>query len=641
MCGICGVISERLSPMERKEAVTRMCDAMHHRGPDDFGASDFDSVCLGMRRLRIIDTSAQGSQPMHNEDGSVWVVFNGEIYNFRSLRAELARRGHQFQSKSDTEVLLHLYEEHEAECCKRLRGMFAFAIWDERRKQLLLGRDRLGIKPLYYAQLGDGWIFGSELRALLASNLLDSTLDLPALDAFLAFGYVPPPRTLVRGVKVLPPGHLMRIQGVHCTLERWWDFPEPGSRSCPDSEVVPRLRELLEESIQLHQISDVPLGAFLSGGVDSSAVVGLMSRLSNGPIRTFSIGFEDAPAGYDEREIARETARLFGTDHAEVVVKGSTVRDELERMMASIDQPSFDGLNTFLISQAAKEGGLTVSLSGLGGDEIFGGYDTYRVIPRWGKITQWWARIPEALRSTIAKGTMAAFGGNGISSAERSRKFKRLCWVDSPVGLYALARLNLWPQERDSLYADHVLAEVRGDPERIDVMGLLSSLAPASASSWRMVSLLEMQAYMGWRLLRDTDTMSMAHSLEIRVPLIDHEVVEFVCGLRVGWEKRWGHPKRLLTQSLEDILPAALLNRKKQGFAFPMEKWMNEDLREIIEEALSPASVRKRGLFSPPQIERLYRDFQAKRVGYPAIWQFVVLELWMREVLDRQIQVVG
>lgn len=633
MCGICGVVSADISPDERRQVVGRMCAALVHRGPDDVGIRDFGTACIGMRRLSIIDTSPKGHQPMPNEDRSAWLVLNGEIYNFQALRDELLGRGHVFRSHSDAEPILHLYEEKGASCCESLRGMFGFALWNDRENSLLLVRDRLGIKPLYYAEIKGGWAFASEVRAIISAGLVKTDLDFTAFDQYISFGCVPPPRTMVKGIRALLPGHRAKIEKGRLTIEKWWDFPEPGSNPLGDEEILAGIRETLEESIRLHRISDVPIGAFLSGGIDSTAVVGLMSRERKAPVRTFSIGFDDAPDGFDERKYARATSRAFWTEHTEVVVGGATIREEIPRVIRHMDQPSFDGVNSFLISRAAKAGGLTVALSGLGGDEVFGGYDSFRMIPRWGKMACLWGGVPGPIRGALVKAFQGR-GRDGIGAAsERARKVGRLRWVDSPLGLYALARLVLWPEEKAGLYSPD-LQSLLDRPDREDAMDLLHGMVAPGDGMWRMVSLLEMQCYMGWRLLRDTDVMSMAHSLEVRVPFIDHKVVELVCGLRSGWENAWGHPKRLLTESLSDILPAEVVHRNKQGFSFPMEKWMKGELREVVEDALSYESIRRRGFFSAEGMKNLYAGFLRGKVGYPVIWQMVVLELWMREVLD-------
>ena len=611
-----------------------MCDAMTHRGPDDAGLWRFGATCIGVRRLSVIDTSSAAKQPMTSENERVCAVLNGEIYNFKRLRKHLASRGHVFRSRSDTEVLLRLYEEEGDECARFLRGMFAFAIVDAGRRALLLTRDRLGVKPLYYAPIAGGWAFASELGALVKSGVIRPELDLDSLDFSLSLGFVPGPRTLLKGVMVLPPGHRMRITEKEASIERWWEMPMAGATRCADGEILPRLRGLLEESVELHMTSDVPLGVFLSGGLDSSAIVGLMSQQADKPVRTYSVGFDDAPEGYDERRYARTAAQSFSTRHTEFVVKGSRLVEELPRIIRHLDQPSFDGINTYLVSQIAKQNGVTVALSGLGADELFGGYDSFRLIPPWWRMSTTWGKLPFTVRKTLVTlvSLMLHFSPN--MPLERIEKFRRLQWVESPPGLYALARLLLWPEEKGALYSPQVQARFRKRKADEDILAMLDSLVRVGERPWSALSELEMQVYMGWRTLRDTDTMSMAHSLEVRVPFVDHHVVEFVYGLPPGWERRWGHPKRLLEASLRDVIPPGISDKKKQGFALPMAKWMRGDLREILEDVLSEESLRRRGIFSPKEVRRLYARFLEGRSTYPLIWFLSVLELWFREMLD-------
>ena len=611
-----------------------MCDAMTHRGPDDVELWRCGETCIGVRRLSVIDPSFAGRQPMITEDGRICVALNGEIYNFRRLRQHLNGRGHVFRSLSDTEVLLRLYEEEGEDCARHLRGMFAFAILDTRRRVLLLTRDRLGIKPLYYAPIAGGWVFASELGALVRSGVILPELDLNSLDLSLSLGFVPGPRTLLKGVRALPPGHRMRITEKGTSIERWWEMPASGTTRCAEKEIVPRLRCLLEESVDIHQISDVPVGAFLSGGLDSSAIVGLMSRQSDKPVRTYSVGFDDAPEGYDERKFARTAAQSFSTRHQEFVFKGSKVARELPRIVRHLDQPGIDGINTYLVSQAAKEDGVTVALSGLGADELFGGYDSFRLIPRWWRLSAMWGRLPLTARKILAEPVSLMLRFSPDMSSERIQKLGRLKWVDSAIGLYGLARLLLWPEEKRVLYSPQLQACFHERKADEGLFAMLVSLVRVGERPWSMLSRLEMQVYLGWRTLRDTDVMSMAHSLEVRVPFVDHHVVEFVCGLPPGWEKKWGHPKKLLEASLRDVIPPEISARRKQGFALPMSKWMKEDLREILEDALSKDSLRRRGIFSPEEVHRQYARFKEGNSAYPLVWFLAVLELWFREILD-------
>ena len=629
MCGICGVVGEDLSRDTRRGIIARMSAQMLHRGPDDGGELHLGNASLGHRRLSIIDPSADGHQPIANEDESVWLVANGEIYNFKDLRHTLNAKGHAFRSRTDTEMILHLYEEHGTGVTRELRGMFAFALVDQRRRQLLLARDRLGIKPVYYYQTPSKFVFASEIRALLASGLVPRQLNLAALDHYTAFGYVPPPETLIEGVRALLPGHQLLLREGTMRIERYWEIPTPDERPLEPGRVLPELRALLEETVALHCQSDVPLGAFLSGGIDSTAIVALMAQRGAQRVRTFSVGFDAGPPRLNELAFARRTAERLGTAHSEIVVSGAEIAHDIDRFIAAIDQPSFDGINTFLVAQAARRGGLTVALSGLGGDEVFGGYNIFRIIDRGWRWVRAWSQLPPRLRARLA----AAAAGL-LPNRQRGEKARRFGQVDSLADFYAAIRLNLWTNERAALYADGVAERMRRWPGYREPLELLADLCPQPMGAWQTVSRLEMQNYMNWRLLRDTDAMSMTHSLEVRVPFVDHEVIEYVSRLPVGWQRRWGFPKRLLTAALGDLMPADVLARPKQGFQFPIGTWMGSALRPVVEDALSPTSVRRRGLFAPEPLARLYRRFQEGRYPYEVVWQFVVLELWLRQVLD-------
>jgi len=636
MCGICGIVTPDFSGNEKTGIVQKMSNVMAHRGPDDYGYMNLKSACLGMRRLSIIDPSPAGHQPMCNENGTIWIVVNGMIYNYKELREHLLNRGHTFKSQSDTEVIIHLYEEHGDECVHKLRGMFAFAIWDENKREIFIARDRLGIKPLYYSAPSDRFLFASEIKSIVKSGLIEPEPDLEAIDLYLSFGYVPPPWTILKDIHALLPGHCIHVRDAQVTVKKWWSFPEEGTTQCPLNEIIPQVRHLLEESIRLHQVSDVPIGAFLSGGIDSTAVVGLMSRVSDKPIKTFSVGFEsDVPGRFNELTHANMVARKFHTDHTEVILKGQDVADELDNIIRHLDQPSFDGINTYFVSRAAKQGGLTVALSGLGGDELFGGYGSYQIIHRLSAYAKLWGKTPESIRTAIAR-ILESTAGN-LSNGDRMRKIGRLGWINSPVALYALARLNLWPLEKKQLYSPSFLRESKSANRHDCSLDLLEKYAKIDHGAWRMVTELELQTYMNWRLLRDTDVMSMAHSLEVRVPLIDHKLVEFVCGLPDGWQKSLGYPKRLLTSALSEFIPEEIINKPKHGFEFPIEYWMKGVLKQMVEDTLSVHTIKKRGLFSPDGVRSLYKGFLRGNYSYPVIWQFVVLELWLRRMVDNKL----
>ncbi len=636
MCGICGIVTSDLSSKEKTSIVQRMSSIMAHRGPDDHGYINLKDVCLGMRRLSIIDLSPAGHQPMCNEDKTIWVVHNGEIYNFKEIRKYLLSRGHIFKSSSDAEVIIHLYEEHGVECVHKLRGMFAFAIYDEAKRELFIARDRLGIKPLYYSVSSGRFLFASEIKSIVKSGLIEPEVDLEAIDLYLSFGYVPPPWTMLKGLYALLPGYYIHVRDARVMVKKWWGFPEEGTTKCAHDDIIPRVRYLLEESIKLHQVSDVPIGAFLSGGIDSTAVVGLMSHVSDKPVKTFSIGFEnDVPGRFNELTYAKLVANKFQADHTEVILRGQDVVDELENIVWYLDQPSFDGINSYFVSRAAKQGGLTVALSGLGGDELFGGYGSYQIIPRLNTYVKLWGKLPRTIRTSIVRILELTVGN--LSNGDRLRKIGRLGWVDSPVALYALARLNLWPLEKKQLYSSSFLKESEIANGHDQSLVLLEKYAENNHGAWRMVTELEMQTYMNWRLLRDTDVMSMAHSLEVRVPLIDHKLVEFVCGLPEGWQKSLGYPKRLLTTALSELIPKGIINKPKHGFEFPIECWMKRELKQVVEDTLSARTIKERGLFSPDGVRSLYEGFLRGNYSYPVIWQFVVLELWLRCMIDNKL----
>jgi asparagine synthase (glutamine-hydrolysing) len=623
-------MSSTLTEDQRMDAVASMCAAMYRRGPDGVGVRDFGAVCLGMRRLSIIDTSSRGQQPMPSYPQRSWFVFNGEIYNFQEERQRLQAKGYAFRSRTDTETIVNLYEENGLESVERLRGMFAFAIFDLTTRELVLGRDRLGIKPLYWFQRPGLFVFASEIKALLASGLVDAKLACQQLDLYLACGYVPAPKTLVENVYALLPGHTMTVRDQTISTRRYWEIPREGSICRSPSQAVSEARHLLEESVRLHQISDVPLGAFLSGGIDSSAVVGLMSRQVQQPIRTFTVGFDDAPGFSSELQYARSVARQNGTNHTEVTLSGRDVAAHLGSVIEHIDQPSADAINTYFVSRAAREGGVTVALSGLGGDELFGGYGTYRLIPRWAKYASFMETVPLSVRQCA--GQLLSYLGKMKSTGGRWHKMSRIAHVSSPLSLYGLARLLLWPHERKPLF----LNEMRNEVAPVDRMFPSVHLPDSEESLWQTVTRLEMSHFMGYRLLRDTDVMSMAHSLEVRVPLLDHKLVEFVTGLDRTHHAHVSRPKYILTEALRGIIPEEIISRPKRGFEFPMSLWMKTVLRDVVEDVFSEEVLRSRSLFSRDEMKLLYLSFLKGHQDYQVIWQFVVLELWMRRYLDGQ-----
>jgi asparagine synthase (glutamine-hydrolysing) len=616
MCGIAGTFGQA-----NREVVERMVGTMQHRGPDDQGlfVDEAAKIVLGNCRLSVIDLSPAGHMPMRSADGQLCITHNGEVYNFRQLRSELERKGYIFQSDSDTEVVLMAYAEWGADCLKRLRGMFAFAIYDGRasetgRDSLFLARDRFGIKPLYWAQVNGVFVFASELKGVLASGLVGRQLDVQGVWDYLSFYSVPPPRTILAGVSALLPGHYMVVQGNCVRIEQYWDLPNPtdgddsvASMALPDA--ARELRRLMEVSTRLHMVADVPVGAFLSGGIDSTAIVGLMSQHVSKPLRTYSIGFAGKEARISELPWAHIAAEQFGTDHTEVIVTGEDVAREFDLIVGAIDQPSGDGVNTYFVSKAARTG-VTVSLSGLGGDELFAGYPQFRRFAQAERLlpsgNEWLSKglrlvaplLPGRLR--LPAEFLAAV------PLERYASVRRLYTEDEKWDLIAPGLLeDFVPQPSMDFYTRYVWPE-------LDVVA--------------RVSYVEAKGYMAHTLLRDTDAMSMAHSLEVRVPFLDHKVAEFAFSLS-GRLKLQGHEtKVILRRALRDLLPQAILQRPKSGFELPMGEWLSGPLQPAVQQSLNTSVART--LFRPEGRLRLERLSRGPHAPVMRVWSAVVLMAW-------------
>jgi asparagine synthase (glutamine-hydrolysing) len=597
---------------------------MVHRGPDDSGVHFAAPVCLGMTRLSIIDLSRAGRQPMTNEDGSVWLVSNGEIYNFRELRRWLLERGHRFQSRTDTEVIIHLYEELGQDCIQRLRGMFAFALWDGREQKLWLARDRLGIKPLYYTEMNGLFLFASELKALLRTGLVPIELNPEAVDHYLSFGAVPSPLTIMQGIYCLPPGHMLLVSEGGVRQERYWQLDFTPLRGHPRHFYVQRTRELLEESIRLHQVSDVPIGAFLSGGLDSSAVVALMGRITGQPVRTFSVGFVEGPECYDERSHARRVAQALGTEHTEVIVRGQDVLEALPHIFHHMDQPTVDGVNSYFVSRAARQG-VTVALSGLGGDELFGGYPSFVRVPRLMPYVRAWNYLPSPARHLLQRwGSRLSVLAGGETPL---RRLRHLVQLESLAAAYAGTRVYFWPAEKKQLYTPEFRARLDGSVDSIEWLNRY--LGRAGGHPVQQLTRLELHSYMSEMLLRDTDCMSMAHSLEVRVPLVDHKLVEFV--VRIPPEIKLANGgKSLLVEAIRDLLPLETLNRPKHGFEFPMGYWVQHQLRGVVYQALDGKFLVEHGILQQQPLREIRRQVQNRLRSYHTVWLLVALELWLQ-----------
>ena len=619
MCGIAGIVAQRDQPVLAEE-LHAMCAALVSRGPDDEGAFVGHRAGLAMRRLSIIDLET-GHQPVSNEDGSIWVVLNGEIYNYRQLRNELERRGHQFATSTDTEVIVHLYEERGDDCVHALRGMFAFAIWDERRQRLMLARDRIGIKPLYYGTVAGRFIFASELKAVLQLPEVERRLNWQAVAHLLAYATTPSNESIVEGIRKLEPGHRLWLEpDKEPVVERYWELrflPDP-QRS--EEDTIEELRAKLRESVRYHLVSDVPVGAFLSGGIDSSAVVASMAMMATGRIKTFSIGFREQE--FNELPYARLVAKRFGTDHHELVLEPD-ILDLLDHFAWDLDEPLGDAsaIPTYMVSRLASQQ-VKVVLSGDGGDELFGGYDSYVTEGR-----DRWARfLPATIRTLLA-------GVSGLLPEDaRGKQF--LEYLSKPDGERYLFANTLFRSghQRELLTGEAREQVAAAQPERPRLDRFLG---------WKGHWLSALQDhdfryYLPLDILTKVDRMSMAHSLEARVPLLDHSFVEFAATIPADWKWHQGRTKHIFIKSLRGLLPDEILDRSKKGFGVPLNRWFRGPLRPLVRELLLSDSCRKRGIFNEAYLNRLItRQEQGRSLDFH-MWTLMSFELWCRTFLDRK-----
>jgi asparagine synthase (glutamine-hydrolysing) len=624
MCGIAGIVSAVPGEKIEAGAIHRMCQAIVHRGPDDEGVFVKDGTGLGMRRLSIIDL-AGGHQPVFNEDRTVWIVFNGEIYNFPELREDLLRRGHHFSTHSDTEVIVHLYEEMGSECVSRLRGMFAFALYDERRQSLLIARDRLGKKPLHYARQGDRLLFGSEIKAILAVAPELAEVNSEGLLQYFYFGYIPDPLTAFHKIHKLPPGHLLEWSKGDIKIRQYWDVPRYGTHAPMEEEdCLEELERRLQEAVRIRLISDVPLGAMLSGGVDSSIIVALMARVSSRPVKTFSIGFRAEQ--FNEAEYARLVAERFGTDHHELVLDPN-LEETLVFLSRMMEEPFGDSsmLPTYYVSRMARER-VTVALSGDGGDELFAGYDRYLTamqrrkfdgMPRW---------LGQLYRDHVHDHVPAEMYG------------KNLAWnaALNPLDRY-LDGISFFPvlhRER-SLFTSEFLEKAQHLPDPLQSWRRYYNEAPAEDTLSRLMY-LDMKTYLTADILTKVDRMSMATSLEVRVPMLDHEFVEWVAALPVDWKFRNGTQKYILKKLAERLgIPSELLHRRKQGFQLPLVEWMRSEMKDQFLRVLLEPKTLQRGYFKPTAVRALVDEHvRGRRNRSGLLWRMLVLELWHRNFLE-------
>ncbi len=597
-----------------------MCDAIRHRGPDDEGFYVEGPCGIGMRRLSIIDLTT-GHQPISNEDGSIWLVFNGEIYSYQELRRDLMDQGHRFQTNSDTETIIHLYEQEGPAGIAKLRGMFAFAIWDRNREKLLVARDRFGKKPLYYVNTTGGFYFASELKCLRAAGV-PLEIDRDALKLYLQFGYIPDPWTAFAGVEKLAPGCWMTVdlEGREQT-GRYWQLPPPREKEISRSrdEVCQDIRTVFDESVRLRMIADVPLGAFLSGGIDSSLVVASMARQSDQPIRTFSIGFEEE-GKYNELPYARAVAEHYKTEHHELIVRPNAL-DLIPHLIRYFDEPFADSsaIPTYLVSQFAAEH-VKVALSGDGGDELFGGYHSFfevEKLSRYDAIPQFGRRALGALAAALP---YSAYGKNFLYSLSRPHALERYFEYIS-FNSYSLRKQVLTPEWLNPPGMDFLRATF-GD-----------SILPDEHDSMSQAMYFEATTKLTGDILVKVDRMSMANSLEVRCPLLDQELASLANSIPNSWKTRGGKGKLILLEALSGTLPAELLNRPKRGFSVPLDVWFRGPLREYVGDNLKSKRFLDRGIVSEPHLDAMLAEhWSGRRLNSGFIWLLLVLELWLSEL---------
>src|SRR5271165_1315960 len=630
MCGIAGVVSATRESNITEALVHHMCDQIVHRGPDDEGLYVADGAGLGMRRLSIIDLSG-GHQPVFNEDRSAWIVYNGEVYNFPELRPELESRGHRFYTKTDTEVIIHLYEEMGADCVKKLRGMFGLAIYDKTKRKLILARDRLGKKPLHYALHKGNLYFASEIKSILAVAPELAEVNSQGLLEYLNYGYVPEPLTAFTGIHKLPSGHLLEFENGEIRIRQYWDLPQYNTHSPKsEEECLEELERRLFEATKIRLISDVPLGAFLSGGTDSSIVVGLMARASSGPVKTFSIGFKKDD--FNESDYARIVAKKFETDHHEMILEPDVVHT-VEHLTSSLEEPFGDSsmLPTYYVSQMARQH-VTVALSGDGGDEIFAGYDRYRIHAD----RQFFEHVPEWARKFFRNQVFPR-----LPNSMQGRKLSyniTLPWQERYVdGLSFLPAF-----ERDTpLLSDDFRAIMKRSDDLGNVLRRRFAAAPAK-DPVSQILYVDTKTYMVDDILAKVDRMSMLNSLEVRVPILDHVFIEWVTGLPSEWKLRGNTQKYILRKLAERLgVPREALHRPKQGFALPLVHWMRNELKDMLMILLEPRTL-QRGYFEAEGIRKLMNDhLYGGKVLTGRIWRLLMFELWHRNFLEKFIKPAG
>ncbi|HEX9666339.1 MAG TPA: asparagine synthase (glutamine-hydrolyzing) [Thermodesulfobacteriota bacterium] len=634
MCGICGkVYFDHSRPVER-EVISSMNDVLRHRGPDDEGIYINGNVGLGMRRLSIIDIEG-GKQPIKNEDGTVRVVYNGEIYNFPELKDTLMKRGHKFYTRSDTEVIVHLYEDLGEDFVKELNGMFGIALWDDSKKKLILARDSIGIKPLFYAVLSDRLIFGSEIKSILKDRV-PRNVDLEALHDYLSLNYVPAPYTMFKGIRKLEPGNMLIFQNGRVSNKKYWDVQYFTSDSQPSSSglnneetYTERLLEILKDSVKRHLISDVPLGVFLSGGMDSSTIVALMSQMNTRKIKTFTIGFEEK--SYNEVDDARLISRRFDTEHYELIVRPNIV-DLLPKLIRSFDEPYADSsaIPTYYVSKLAREH-VKVCLGGDGGDEIFAGYVTY---PAY-KVANLYKKLPGILTEKFIPYLVNSIP---VSDGKVSFDYKAKRFVEG--ALLPPAQGHFWwkviftEEMKQRLYSEELKSTLNGFRDSFQIFNRHFDECTDSDTLQKLLY-VDLKVYLPDDILVKVDRMSMAHSLEARVPFLDREVVEFMAGVPSRLKMKRLSTKYVLKKALNKLLPQEILKKKKGGFNVPIPRWIKNDLKDRVIDALSPSKIRSTGFFNETNVSQILNmHIDGKKDYSRNIWGLFMFMLWHDEYIS-------
>jgi len=624
MCGICGTAG-----FSNQGLLKRMTRQMTHRGPDDEGYFIDNNVGLGIRRLSIIDLDT-GHQPIHNENENLWIVYNGEIYNYRELRIRLEQNGHRFYTKSDTEVIIHLYEEKGEDCVQDLNGMFVFAIWDKRSQKLFIARDRLGVKPLYYTLKNGKLLFASELKAILEFEEITREINLEAIDYFLTFLYIPAPLTIFKGINKLPAGYTLIYQSHNLTTRQYWDLHITAVHQRNEEFYYQQLYALLKDAVKIRLESEVPLGVFLSGGMDSSTIVGLMSGLTSQPIKTFTIGYPDKDKSYNELKNARLVARKFNTDHHEYIIRPNLVKI-LPKLVWHFDEPFADSsaVPTFIVSEIAKEK-ITVALNGIGGDECFAGYPRYLGV----YLADYYQRLPLSLRKIFMLLTrQLPESMDSINLLGRVKRFAR-GGVLPNIERYISWVSYLQYRQKESLYTPDFFSYLNGSDSRKKHLEYYQNVKTNDFLD--TVSYVDIKTYLVDDLLMMGDKMSMANSLELREPFCDYRLVEFAASIPLALKIKGFNPKHLFKKTISNLLPQEIVRGRKHGFMIPIARWIKEEIKVWVEDLLSENNIKKRGYFRYEYVRwMLEQHCQGKQNFSDQIWALLVLELWHQIFVDK------